>query len=114
MTFTYTPATVNDVTRVRFHTSDTVEGENYLSDEEISMMLSESGSWQKAVIACLKYIIGRLSQPDFKADWLQVSNAEAIKGKTALLGMKRQEFGIPAITGGVQHVTRYDSAIDDE
>ena len=35
MTFTYTPSSVTDVTRVRFHIGDTVEATAIFSDEEI-------------------------------------------------------------------------------
>ena len=110
MTFTYTPsATPTDLTRVRFHTTQTVAAESFLSDEEIAMMIAEEGTWQKAVIAGLEFIIGKLSQPDFKADWLQVSNSTARKGYETLLAEKRRALGIPAVTGGSQAVYRPDS-----
>jgi len=81
MTFTYTPSsTPTDLTRVRFHTGQTVEGESFLTDEEIAMLIAEEGSWQKAAIAGIQFIIMRLSQPDFKADWLQVTNSQARAG----------------------------------
>ena len=47
-----------------------------------------------AVIACIKYIITQLSSPDFKQDWMSVSNAEARKGFQELLKVKAQEFGV--------------------
>ena len=46
------------------------------------------------MIACLKYIITQLSSPDYKLDWMSVSNAEARKGFQSLLKNKAQEFGI--------------------
>lgn len=113
MTFTYTPETPTDTTRVRFALGDVTDGENFLSDEEIGMALSESGSWQAAVISCIKTIIARLSRPDFRADWLQVSNAEARKGYETLLREKRAEYGIPAISARGQSVYRADSLQDD-
>jgi len=82
VTFTYTPSsTPSDLTRVRFHTGQTVEAESFLTDEDISMILAEEGTWQKAVIASIKFIMARLSQPNFKADWLQVDNKAARVGR---------------------------------
>lgn len=112
MAFTYTPAAVNDTTRVRWHTAQTVEAESFVSDAEITMAISEEGSWRKAVVSVLKFIIAKLSQPDFTADWLKVSNAEARAGFETLLALKRQEFGIPAITARAQMVYRSDSSDD--
>lgn len=114
MTFTYTPEAVDDVTRVRFWTGDTTEGENFLSDEEIDMMISEEGSYQKAVIACLQLIIAKLSQPNFTADWLTVDNKSAREGYQTLLAQMRNKFGVAALSSGVQSVTRSDSADDDD
>lgn len=109
-TFTYTPsATPDDATRVRFHTGQTVEAESLISDEEIAMLLAEQSSWQQATIAAIKYIIARLSQPNFKADWLSVDNATARQGYETLLAAKRAEFGIPALVATGQAVYRSDS-----
>lgn len=113
MTFTYTPSAPDDTTRVRFHTGQIVEAEAFVTDEDIAFALSEGGSWQRAVIMTLKLIIARLSQPDFTADWLKVSNAEARKGYQAILTEKRQEFGVPAISGRGQAVYRGDSLQTD-
>lgn len=113
MTFTYTPAAPDDTTWVRFHIHDTVESESYLSDEEIGMALSNYGSVAAASIACIKSIIATLSKPDFRADWLQVSNAEARKGYETLLREKRAEFGIPAVSASGQSVYRADSLQTD-
>jgi len=110
MTFTYTPSsTPTDLTRVRFHTGQTVEGESFLTDEEIAMLIAEEGSWQKAAIAGIQFIIMRLSQPDFKADWLQVTNSQARAGYVKLLAQKRAQLGVVAITASAVHVYRADS-----
>lgn len=113
MTFTYAPAAPDDITRVRFHTGQTLEAESFLTDEDISFQISEAGSWQKAVITCLQYIITKLSQPNFKADWLSVDNASARAGYENMLAEKRREFGIPAVTGRAQAVYRGDSLQTD-
>lgn len=109
MTFTYTPsATPSDTTRVRFHTAQTVEAESFVSDEEIAMLIAEGGGWQPAVIAVLQLIILKLSQPDFTADWLKVSSAEARKGYEGRLADKRREFGLSGMVGRAQSVRRSD------
>jgi len=110
MTFTYSPsATPTDLTRVRFHTGQTVSAESFLSDEEIAMMIAEETTWKPAVIAGLKFIILKLSQPDFQADWLKVSNGTARAGYQLVLNEKRREFGISAITATAVHTYRADS-----
>jgi len=69
MTFHYQPG-LDDVSRVRFHLGDTVETGAKFQDEEIAAVISEKGSWQQAVIACILNLMARLSIPDFTADWL--------------------------------------------
>lgn len=115
MSFSYSPsASPSDKDRVRFHCGDTTEGENFLSDEEITMILAEAGSWQRAVISGIRYIIAKLSKPNFQADWLTVNHTEARKGYEKLLGEKQRELGVAALTASAVSVHRSDSRIDDE
>lgn len=116
MTFTYTLSPVSDLTRVRFHTADTVEPAMF-TDEEINFVLAEKAGesvpWQATVIALLVNIIQKMSlTPDFGADWLSVNAADARKNLQQLLNQKRREFGIPAITATVVHRYRADSRAD--
>ncbi len=97
---------------VRFHTGDT-QSPGYMSDELITSLLAVSSSNNEAVIAGLRYIIQQLARPDFKADWLMVTNDEARKGYQAMLNEKRREFGIAAVTAETQHVWRADSLADE-
>lgn len=113
MTFTYGEDLTVERDFVRFHTGDTVEAESYLSDELITSLIAVEGSKQKAVIASLKHIVTKLSQPDFTADWLQVSNSKAREGYMAILMEKRREFGLPMLAASVQHVRRPDSDEDE-
>jgi hypothetical protein len=109
MTFTYTQP-FNDVARVRFHLGDTDSTNARFTDEEITAIITEQGSWQKAVIACLENLIARLSStPDFRADWLQVSIGSALSGYDSLLKTKWREFGITRITADAVHPYRPDS-----
>jgi hypothetical protein len=99
MTYTYSPALSDDVSLVRFHIGDKSDEGHYLEDEEIQYFVTDSGVGT-AVVRCIQYIITQLSQPDFKKDWLSVSNGEARKGYESLLVKKAQEFNI-SISGAV-------------
>jgi hypothetical protein len=93
MTYTFNPALTDDISLTRFHVGDNSDAGHYLEDETINYFVTLSGVGT-AVIRCIQYIITQLSQPDFKKDWLSVSNGEARKGYEALLKTKAQEFGI--------------------
>lgn len=109
MTFTWLGTLATDLDKVRFHLGDTSSDGYWLPDETITALVASEGSVGGAVIAGLKYILTQLSRPDFRADWLQVSNAEARKGYEMLLSEKRREFGAAAISATVTHVYRADS-----
>lgn len=112
MTFNYDLTTPTDITRVRFHVGDTDPDAAIFSDEEITFVIAESGGeWRRAVIACLKSIIGRISAaPDFTADWLKVDYGRSLAGYRALLAQKEKEFGLAGRIGGrAAHTYRPDS-----
>lgn len=111
MTFTYDLVTPTDVTRVRRHLGDTDQNTAIFSDEEISFILDEEGTVAKAVIACIKTIIAKLSaEPNMKADWLQVDWATAMAGWKTLLAEKKTEFNLGwQLSSGGQHSYRPDS-----
>lgn len=111
MTFTYNLASPNDITRVRFHTGDTIEESAISSDEQITFVISESGTWQKAVIACIRHNIARLAtEPDMEADWLKIDWRRSADNWKLLLSEKSQEFGLgkARASSGGQHVHRVD------
>lgn len=114
MTFTYTENLTDDVDFVRFHTGDVVSSQAWMSDELITSLVSTTGSKERAVIAAFRHIITRLSQPNFRADWLQVDNASARAGYEKLLTEKKRELGISTITADVVHTYRGDSAATEE
>ena len=93
-TFTFDNTLATDLAVVRFHIGDTSSAGNYLWDQTITALLTSEGSVGGAVVACIKYIITQLSSPDFKQDWMSVSNKEARAGFENLLKVKSQEFGI--------------------
>lgn len=109
MTFTYTPSTPTDLTRVRFALGDTESTTAKLSDEEIDFMISEQGTWQRATLACIRNLMAKLADPNFTADWLTVDNASAFKSMQALLASKQGEFGIGAVVATTGFAWRPDS-----
>ncbi|HEY6021341.1 MAG TPA: hypothetical protein VIY48_15990 [Candidatus Paceibacterota bacterium] len=94
MTFTFDASLATDLAKVRFHTGDTHSEGYYLADETINALVTSEGSVGGAVVACLKYIITQLSTPNFRLDWLTVSNEQARDGYEKLLKSKALEFGI--------------------
>lgn len=113
MTFTYTPASPDDVTRVRFALGDTLEAQAIFSDEEISFTLSEAGSVGAAVVMCIRTIIAQLSEPDFQADWLRVSASEARKSWERMLSEKKREYGISTLSASGTFTYRVDSDAEE-
>ena len=93
MSFSYNPSLGGDTDLVRFHIGDINADGFYLQDETIQYWVDQ-GSVGTAVIATLKFIITQLSSPDFKLDWLSVTNKEARMGFEKILKDKAQEFGI--------------------
>ena len=111
MTFTYAGNLNVDRDFVRFWVGDTVEDESYLSDQVIDSLLSTQGSKQKATIAACRYIQTRLSQPSFRADWLQISYSDARKGFAALQRELEAQFGLTddTLAGGEVNMSRSDT-----
>jgi len=113
MTFTFGEDLTDANDYVRFHTGDTVST-GYMSDELITSLVAVESSNNNAVIAGLRYIITQLSRPDFKADWMTVSNEAARVGYEGMLRDKLTEFGIAKRTASVTNVYRTDSAATEE
>lgn len=109
MAFTYLGDLSTDLDKVRFHLGDTDESGYWLEDATITALLSSEGSVGGAVVAGIRYILRKLSQPNFKADWLQVDNASARKGWEAALKEAQKTFGISALSARAVHVYRADS-----
>ncbi len=117
MTFTYDLSTPNDITRVRFHIGDVIEDAAMNSDEQIQFAIDESGSWQRAVIACIRHAIARLAmEPDMQADWLKIDWRRSADNWKLLLSEKTQEFGVgkARASSGGNHAYRPDGLIKSE
>lgn len=115
MTFTYDMTTPTNRERVRFHLGDTESATAMFTDEEITFVIAEAGTWQAAVVACIRSAIARLAQePDMQADWLRVDWRRSAENWRALLAEKKQEFGLGArATSSTQHAYRADSYQDE-
>lgn len=117
MTFTYDlTAPVEDVSRVRFHLGDTNEATAIYSDEEIAFAIEEEGSWQGAVIGCIRGVLARLAgEPDMTADWLRVDWRRSVDGWKMLLKDKERLFGIGGAraSSGGQHAWRPDGLLEE-
>ena len=94
MAFSYTAALTDDVSVVRFRIGDNKEDGHYLEDAEIQYWIDNTTALGAAMVRCIEYIITQLSQPNFKLDWLTVSNEEARKGYENLLKKIAQEEGV--------------------
>jgi hypothetical protein len=115
MTFTYTENLSFDPDFVRFHTGDTTETESLLSDAIISSLLDTETSKYTAVIAGLRYMKRQMMRPDFRADWLSVSDySSVVAALDDLIKEKQSEFGLTSFTSTVTHVYRADSAHTQE
>lgn len=99
MTFSFTPALSTDTDLVRFHIGDTNSDGHYLENETIQYFVTNYDV-STAVIQCIRYIITQLSQPNFRLDWLTVSNEQARAGYENLLRQKAIELGI-SLSGAV-------------
>lgn len=94
MTYSFDASLGDNTSLVRFHIGDNNPDGYYLEDETIDALVTSEGSVGGAVLACIKYIITQLSVPNFKLDWMSVSNEQARQGYEKLLKDKAQEFGI--------------------
>ncbi len=121
MVFTYdlTTTPIPELTKVRFHIGDTTSATALFQDDEIAMVISLAGSWQKAVIQCIQNIIARMnSDLDFTADMLEVDRDSMRKHWLQLLVDKRKELGVlgqlEQLVTTTKHLWRGDSFQDEE
>ena len=117
MPFTYDTDLADDISLVRFRIGDNKSDGYYLDDEEIQYWVDNASSFGIALVRCIQYIITQLSQPNFRLDWMTVSNEEARKGYEALLKQIAQQEGVSlaglSATAEVATPYRADSYQDD-
>lgn len=93
MSFSFNPSIATDLDLVRFHIGDVHEEGHYLDDETITYLVTTHGV-AGAVVRAIDFIITQLSQPNFRLDWLTVTNSEARAGFEKLKKDKEQELGV--------------------
>lgn len=107
MTFTYTPGTPDNITRVRARVADRVEltdsagaplGTGIRSDDEIQLWIDDEGSWQKACIAWVQSVINELNtEPDSTADWLEIDLESARESYQKMLDELKIWLGVSGV-----------------
>ena len=108
--FTFDNTLSTDLAKVRFEIGDVNSEGHYLEDETITYFLTTSIG--QAVVSCIEHIITQLSIPDFKLDWMSVSNAQARGAFENMLKLKQQKYGISSgavMTSSISHAHRADS-----
>lgn len=115
MTFTYTPSSPTNLTRVRYHIGDVEETTAIFSDEEINFVLAEEAAETSvvgaAVVSLINSVIARLNhEPDMQADWLKIDWRRSAENWLRLLSEKKQKFGLsPRGSSGGQFGWRPDT-----
>ena len=108
--FTFDSTLSTDLAKVRFEIGDVNYEGHYLEDETINYFLTSSIG--QAVVSCLEHIITQLSIPDFKLDWMSVTNGQARTAFENMLKLKCQKYGISqgaVMTSSISHAHRADS-----
>jgi len=114
MAFTYNVSSPTDLTRVRFHIQDTDSTAVKFTDEEITFVISEAGTWQKAVIQLIQALIAKLAHtPDATMDWLKVEPSKALASYQSLLIEKKRELGVTNLVATAVHAYRADSNLTE-
>ena len=105
MTFSYTPGTPDDITRLRSRVGDRTQvtetgvpatESGIRSDEEIQMWIDAEGSWQRACIVWVQSVLLEIDQePDSTADWLEVDLASARVSYFNMLDELKEWLDVP-------------------
>jgi len=120
---TYDDALSTDRDRVRFHIGDTVSGagprpaDRNFTDDEIAGMVTNEGSWQRAVANGLERLAREWNRhTTFKADGLSVNRSDIAKGyrADALDWRKRFGYTVPAYVAGQINVDGYSDDITSD
>lgn len=107
MTFTFGEDLSDDLDFVRFKTADTIQDQAYMSDELITSLLSEYSNKQAATVAAARYILTRMAQPKFKADWLEIDPGSSLTIRRKLLEDLISELDPSAESISVDTVNTY-------
>jgi hypothetical protein len=88
---------------------DTDPNVAFFTDEEISMTITEQGTYKKAVLALLNQMrMLYIQQGDVKADWFNSYGIKSAEQLGQMIAAKRVELGLSAITSSAVHRYRRD------
>lgn len=111
MTFHFDPTLSDTVSVIRMHIGDTDPYKVAIQDEMIDALYALNGSDPNqlgvTVIQCLKYLQALVARPDFKADWLTITNKDAYARYGQQIRVKQAELGVQTST--TRRFYRYDS-----
>ena len=116
--FSFDYALGDDVSWVRFWIGDTDVDAHFLDNATISALITDAGSKEAGAIACLGYIVTLLSLPDFRTDWLSVTNSVAAEAYRKRRKELAKELGVAIASGdtwttSVANLWREDSLQTD-
>lgn len=98
MSFSFSPALSDDLSIVRRYIGDIDADGFYLEDATITALIASEGGNKEAALECVEFIITQLQQPNFKKDWLSVTNDKAAEGWERTLSRLRKKWGLPVTT----------------
>ena len=100
MAFTYLGTLATNRDRVRFHVGDVTEdsgprpSDGNFTDAEIDQLITDEGTWQRAVAACLERLaLEWVRYPSFKADGLSLNRSDIAKGYREQAKSWRDQYG---------------------
>jgi hypothetical protein len=120
MTFTYAGDLSSDREKVRFYMQDTVGGSGpkpsgtNFTDEELAGLITNEGSWQRAVAACFEALASIwANRYDFTTEGQSFRRSSATDKFAKLAKEWRDEYGSSAGSVSTDSVTRVDAYSDD-
>lgn len=91
------------------HINDTDTTAGKLTDAEVDYALTLKTTVGAAAVQCIDWLLAKVTDPNFTADWLTVDNASAFKSLSALRLLLCQSFAVPSLTTSSVFVYRADS-----
>ncbi len=121
MAFTYVDSLATDRDRVRFAIQDTTSGggpkpaDANFSDAEISGLITNEGSWQRAVAGAFEALEAAWRRyPNFSTTGLSVNRTAIADGYATKAATWRRTYGAPSTArAGSRSVTRQDGYSSD-
>jgi hypothetical protein len=111
MTKSFDPSLPTDRDRVRHEIGDVDPERMFLDDETIDALLALfSDDLGLTIVNCVLAIAAQLRRPDFKVDWMSVSNqVAAAQSYDQMAEDKAAEWGIGGTTSTYVYAERRDS-----